>query len=264
MRTLSMTLLALLALAGGPTACKTTGTPIADAVVPVSQERDLGKQMSAEVEKDLKLSKNQAINDWIDNLGQRVVRKAANDVPKGIQFTFKVVDDPQTVNAFALPGGYIYVYTGLLKKAENEAEIVAVIGHEVAHVTQRHIAKRLTTMYGVSTIASLALGNNPSQIAEIAAGVVANGYLLKHSRDAERDADAVGIRYTVAMGYTPRGYVTFFRKLAEEPQPPVFLSSHPNPKERVRNAQAAIKKMSKSVVNAPTGKKKYQEMIQKL
>jgi predicted Zn-dependent protease len=251
-------------LVGGPTSCKTLGRPVADAIVPVSQERDLGKEMSAEVEKELTLLKNPAINDWIDTLGDRVVRKAANDIPKGIQFTFKVVDDPDTVNAFALPGGYIYVYTGLLKKAENEAEIVAVLGHEVAHVTQRHIAQRLTTMYGVSTLASLALGENPSQLAQIAAGIAANGFLLKYSRDHEREADSVGIRYTAAVGYTPNGYVTFFNKLAEEPQPPVFLSSHPNPRERVKNAQAAIAKMSKGLVNQPTGKKKYNEMIQKL
>ena len=152
--------LLLLTLALFGSACA-TATPIADTVFPINQENELGKQMSVEIEKELKILDNPAITKWIKDLGNRVAASARKDIPKGIQFTFKVVDDDATVNAFALPGGYIYMYTGLLKKASNEAEIVAVLGHEVAHVTQRHIAKRLVAAYGIQSIASVALGKNP-------------------------------------------------------------------------------------------------------
>ena len=98
----------------------------------------------------------------------------------------------------------------------------------------------------------------------LVAGIVSNGYLLKHSRDAERESDKIGIGYTVAAGYTPMGYVTFFQKLAAEPHPPVLLSSHPNPDERVQNARSVIATYRKSIIDQPDGKAKYDEMIRQL
>ncbi len=245
---------------------KSPGRAIADTLLPISQENELGKQMSAEVEKELTLSNDEEINKWIRGLGMEVVAAARDrgDIPDGINFTFKVVEDDDTINAFALPGGYIYMYTGLLKAASNEAEIVGVLGHEVAHVTKRHIAKRLVAAYGASAIASIALGKNPGLLGELVAGVLANGYLLKHSRDAERESDAVGIWYTVDAGYTPIGYVSFFTKLAESPSPPALISSHPNPAERVANARKAIAKMRKAQINQKDGAEKYREMAPKI
>lgn len=263
MRTIAMTLTTLVT-AVTLSSCATTSRVVADAVLPPSQENELGKQMSAEVEQELRLLDNPEINKWIKGMGNKIALAAKKDVPKGIQFTFKVVDDDATVNAFAMPGGYIYVYTGLLKEAENEAEIAAVMGHEIAHVTRRHIAKRLSTAYGMSALASVALGNNPGLLAELVAGVATNGYLLKHSRDAERDSDKYGMDYMVRAGYSPQGYATFFAKLGKAPQPPAIVSSHPNPNERVSNAQDRIRTYSTAVRGRDVGKAEYDAQMANL
>ena len=243
---------------------KGAGRAVADAVLPPSQEKELGKQLSAEVEQELELLDNPEITGWVKRIGNKIALAGRKDIPKGIQFTFKVVDDDATVNAFAMPGGYIYIYTGLLKRAENESEIAAVMGHEIAHVTRRHIAKRLTAMYGIGALTSIALGNEPGLVAELVANVAANGYLLKHSRDAERDSDEFGMRYMVAAGYSPKGYATFFTKLAQSPSPPAIVSSHPNPRERVQNAQKRIARYSSRVRNRDVGKAVYEKEIQAL
>ncbi len=252
-------LISLLTILTVPTGCKTGQASrfMADAVLPPSQENELGKQMSVDVEKELKVLDNPAITAWIKGMGNKIAKAASKDIPKGIQFTFKVIDDDATVNAFAMPGGYIYIYTGLLKKAENEAEIAAVMGHEIAHVTRRHIAKRLTAAYGLSAVSAMALGQNPGMVAELVTGVVANGYLLKHSRDAERDSDKYGMGYMVNAGYNPKGYATFFTKLASSASPPAIVSSHPNPRERVSNAQKRISTYSAQVRSRSLGADVY-------
>lgn len=219
-----------------------SGRAAADLLLPPSEETKLGKELSTEVEKELKILKDPEVTSYVASIGKKMVKQAGKTVPTGIKFQFKVVDDPKTVNAFAMPGGFIYVYTGLLLAAKNEAEVAAVMGHEVAHVTRRHIAQRLVAMYGIQSLASIALGNNPGLVSEIVAGVAANGYLLKHSRDAERDADAVGIRWITRAGYNPNAYVTFFETLAKQGgSPPELISSHPDPGSRVSSAKSFIK-----------------------
>ena len=213
----------------------------ADVLFPVSEENKLGAQLSAQVETELKISSDEVLTNYIAELGAKTVKAAKGTIPEGIHFTFKVIDDPNTVNAFAMPGGYVYFYTGLIKEAQSEAEIMAVMTHEVAHVVRRHVAQRLVANYGAQALLGAALGENPGLAGEIAAGIVGNGYLLKHSRDAESDADTVGIVWITKANYTPQAYVTFFTKLAQAGSPPEFLSTHPDPKNRVKSAQDYIK-----------------------
>ncbi len=222
----------------------------ADALFPVSEENKLGAQLSVEVEKELKISTDEVLNNYIAELGAKTVKAAGGSVPAGIKFTFKVVDDPATINAFAMPGGYVYFYTGLIKKATSEAEVMAVMTHEVAHVVRRHVAQRLVANYGAQALLGAALGENPGLAGEIAGGIVGNGYLLKHSRDAESDADAVGIRWIITANYAPEGYVSFFEKLAAGGgSPPEFLSTHPDPSNRVQSAKDYIKNLPKKPTN---------------
>src|SRR5438132_833649 len=108
------------------------GRMAADLLLPVSEENKLGAQMAAEVKQ--KLHPSRELQDYVAKVGAKIAAKA-KDAPRGIKFTYKVIDDDKTVNAFALPGGHIYVYTGLLKMAGDEAELAAVLGHETAHVT---------------------------------------------------------------------------------------------------------------------------------
>jgi predicted Zn-dependent protease len=235
----------------------------ADALVPVSEENKLGTQLAAEVEKKSKLLKDQKVQEYVSRVGNRIASKA-RDKPQGINFTFKVIDDDKTVNAFALPGGHIYVYTGLLKLADDEAELASVLGHEIAHVTQRHVAERLVTQFGLQTVLGLALGRDPGLLAQIAAQLAGTGALLSFTRQQESDADAHGMPYSVAAGYDPMGFVRLFAKLkrGEGPAFLAFLQDHPLPSQRIEAARARIARMR----NPPrtTNKEQYEAMMRNL
>src|SRR5690606_20571391 len=152
-------------------------------------------------------------------------------VPEGIDIAFKVVRDDQQINAFAIPGGNIYVYTGLLRAVDSEAELLAVLSHEVAHVTERHIAEQLAAQYGLETLAAVALGRDAGVLGQLVGAVAGQGFLLTYSRDHEQEADAVGLGYETRAGWDPNGYVTFFEELAELEGSggwvPSFLQTHP-------------------------------------
>lgn len=227
-------------------AVDTVSSVAADALLPPEQENELGEQLAKEIEAELSMHPDDEVQRYVSRLGDRLVRAARKrgEVPKGIDFTFHVVDDDEQVNAFAIPGGGIYVYSGLLKAAESEAEVAGVLAHEIAHVTERHVAERLVAAYGLSALASLALGENPNLLAQLATQVVGTGVLLKYSRDHEAEADARAIPFLVLAGYNPVGLVTFFDRMAKAagPTPAAFelLQSHPAPETRIRQAELLI------------------------
>lgn len=229
-------------------ACSTTtsgalhkGEEVAASVlVPVEQEKELGVQFEAELDKELKYHTNPEVQDYIQKLGQKIVKVAQKDAPK-ISFRFVVVDDDKTINAFAIPGGKIFVYSGLLKEATSEAEVAGVLGHEVAHVTERHIAERLVKINGVEMITKMALGQDPGAVSALVAQAITQGYLLKFGRDQESQSDTVGYRYMIAAGYHPQGMVDFFRKLAKQGEGITIIQSHPNPSDRADVIAAKIK-----------------------
>lgn len=230
-------------------------------VLPPEEEEQLGEQMAAEFEREVELLDNERIQAYVSQLGQQIAAQA--DAPEAIDFTFKVVDAPDVVNAVTLPGGEIYVYSGLLREADSEAELVGVLAHEVAHVAERHIASQLVQQYGIQTLAGLALGGDASQLQQIVASIVAQGTMLQFSRDAESEADELGLYYMVTAGYNPQGYVDFFRKLArEDVAVPTFLRSHPAPMERAQHAQ----QLMSGIENLPehTGRARYQRMMRSL
>jgi beta-barrel assembly-enhancing protease len=234
MRTQWMMSVALMAVTVLLTGCGTVfSRAAADVLVPVEEENRLGREIAREIDAELTFHSDTEVVQYVQNLGQQILRRVDN-VPSGIRFYFRVVDDPNTINAFAIPGGGIYIYTGLMRAMDNEAELVAVLSHEIAHVTRRHIAQRLVAAYGAQRISEAALGNDPGLIGSLAATVIGQGFLLRYSRDQERDADEIGFEYMVAANYNPEGFVTFFRKLEGQPTPPTIISSHPPPSERVQ------------------------------
>ncbi len=260
-RLLTLCLITALAITPMLTSCKTAGKVVnkatettANLVLPPADEMALGKQLSAELEKEIALHPDPEVQAYIQELGNKVVAAAGSNVPKGITFTFKVIDDPETVNAFAMPGGYIYFYSGLLLKAENTAEVMGVMGHEVAHVTERHVAERLVKAYGLQALLNMALGKNPGQITQIVAGIAAQGYLLKYGREQETESDKVGLSYVMRDGtYNPIGMATFFQKLAAQGgSPPTIVSSHPNPGDRSKRIQEIIKAQGNTSDNLGT------------
>ena len=261
----------LVGLSFGPAAgCSTTkgaadkaAGAAANVLLPPEQEEQLGDEFSAEIEGETDPVADEAAQAYIDRLGKLAVQSARDDVPKGIKFEFSLIDAPDTVNAFAGPGGQVYFYSGLLLQADSTAEVLAVMCHEVAHVTQRHIAKRLVTTYGVQALASAALGRNPGLVAQLGASVATQGFLLKYSRDAESQADRAGFQYMLKTGYDPHGFISFFEKIAGAgPSPPQFLSTHPNPKNRIRAIRGYISEAS--TVSDNRGVEEHQQIVERL
>ncbi|MGM0556647.1 MAG: M48 family metallopeptidase [Myxococcota bacterium] len=210
-------------------------------LLPPSQEVKLGRELARDVNKELTFHSNDEVQDYVRNLGDQIAKRA--DTPDPIRYTFRVVDDDEQINAFAMPGGYIYIYSGLIKAADNEAELAAVMSHEIAHVSERHVAERLVAAYGLQALTDAALGENPGLIKQLVASVGTQGFLLKYSRDHEREADAVGFDYLVKTGYDPMGFVTFFEKISGGARMPEFMSSHPAPGNRIDAARERIREL---------------------
>ena len=144
----------------------------------------------------------------------------------------KIIHDDSILNAFALPGGYSYVYTGLIKYLDSEDHFAGVLGHEFAHADRRHSTNQLTRTYGISVLLSVVLGNDPGALAEIAAALVT----LRFSRANESDADMFSVKYLCPTEYKANGAAGFFQKIIDQGQAapiPEFLSTHPNPDNRV-------------------------------
>jgi predicted Zn-dependent protease len=155
-------------------------------------------------------------------------------------YQIEIIDDDSVMNAFALPGGYIYVYTGLLEYLNSEAALAGIVGHEIAHAELRHATQRMTAQYGVSVLLNLILGENPSQIAEIASNLFVGFAFLANSRSDESESDRESFNYLKDTRYYPGGVKFFFEHLKADnlvSQDPskieTFLSTHPNPLERI-------------------------------
>jgi predicted Zn-dependent protease len=160
------------------------------------------------------------------------------DYASRFSWTVRIIKDDATVNAFAVPGGYLYFYTGLIKVLDNEAEFVGVMAHEMAHVARRHSTAQLTKHYGIDLMLSMLLGKNSNQWVTIAAQLATGLTELKFSRNDEFEADKYAVTYTYPTEWDARGVADFFEKLDSHSSTPVFLSTHPADKDRI----AAVKK----------------------
>lgn len=205
------------------------------------EEIKLGQNFSKEIEKEVKIYKDPIVTKYITELGQRLaLYSKRNNIP----YHFKVVD-AEVVNAFALPGGYLYVNLGLIRAAENESELAGVIGHEIGHVVGKHGAKQLTKQLGFAAVAQLVLGKDSKRMGQLVAGIVATGALMKYSRDAERESDGYAVQEMYDAGIDPEGMATFFEKLLklQKTQPTQLeqiFSTHPPTDERIRNVREQI------------------------
>ena len=215
---------------------------IAQTLISDEQEEQLGKQVKAELETKEKIQyvQDQVVVDYVNKVATPILQ-AANRDRQGVRWKIHVINDPKMVNAFATPGGYLYVYTGLILAADNEAELAGVLAHEAGHVVGRHSARAMVNAYGIQAISKAALGKNPGTAAQIATQLVGGGAMLAHGRSEETEADEYGARYSTAARYDPRGLITFFQKLQakEGNTPGVFkwLSTHPPSGERIQHLE---------------------------
>src|SRR5438552_1557596 len=210
----------------------------------LEKEQALGRQLARELEDRSRLINDTVITEYINRIGQSIVRNSDARVP----FTIKVVDDEE-INAFALPGGFFYVDSGLIMAADSEAELAGVMAHEIAHVAARHGTKNATKgeMAQLATIPLILLGPGGWAGYGLYEGLnfAIPMSFLKFSRDAEYEADYLGLQYMYAAGYDPNSFVTFFEKVEteEKRQPgtvPKFFSTHPPTPERVVSIQKDI------------------------
>ena len=218
-------------------------------LISTPQELDMGNQFSKEVEKEVRLIRDPLVTSYVDSLGQRLVRHSKRaDIP----YRIRVVDTDE-VNAFALPGGYLYVNRGLIQTAENEAELAGVMGHEIGHVVGKHGARQMTKALGLEALLGAVSGQDPGlarQVAAEVAGVGAGLTLLKYGREAEIEADGYAVQETYDAGIDPDGMASFFQKLiALHDQKPGasglarWFSTHPPTQERIARVRADIAKL---------------------
>jgi len=198
------------------------------------QEVDIGKQINQQlVSSQVRLYRNSAVNDYVTQLGRRL---AANSDRPDLPYTFQVVDD-DGINAFATLGGFVYVNTGLLKTAENEAELASVIGHEIGHIGGKHLVRQMRQKAVASGLASAA-GLDRNQAVGIGVDLALN---RPRSREDEFDADKRGLRTLTRSGYAQSGMVSFMEKLLKKSSgTPSFLSTHPATGDRIKALQSAI------------------------
>jgi predicted Zn-dependent protease len=210
----------------------------------LEREIALGKQLAQEVERSSKLIDDPVVTEYVNRVGQNLVRNSDARVP----FTIKVIDSDE-VNAFALPGGFFYVNSGLILRAQEESELAGVMAHEISHVCARHGTKNATKgeLMQLATIPLILLGPGGWAGYGLYEGLnlaIPVTY-LKFSRDAEREADYLGIQYMYKTGYDPNSYVTFFERIQadEKRRPgtiPKVFSTHPPTPERIENTQKEI------------------------
>ena len=209
-----------------------------------AQEVQLGKQFSREIEKEVKIYSDPIVTAYIDQLGQHLANHSQR---QHITYHFKVVNTDD-VNAFAVPGGYLYVNIGLIRAAANESELAGVIGHEIGHVVGKHGVKQMTRQLGLAAMAQLALGENQSKLKQMVANLAAGGVLMKYSRDAEREADGYAVQEMYDAGIDPEGMATFFEKLLnlQKGKPSKLkqlFSTHPPTTERIAAVRSHIAKL---------------------
>jgi beta-barrel assembly-enhancing protease len=219
------------------------------------QDVEMGKQVSQEAEQQLPIFNNRQAESYLNSLGRRLASRAPGEK---YPYQFKIVND-KNINAFALPGGYIYINRGIFERADNEAQLAGVIAHEIGHVAMRHGTNQASKAYmAQAPLAVLGgvLGSNSvgGVLAQLGVGFATNSILLKYSRDAERQADLLGTQILYDSGYDPHAMVEFFEKIQAESKGSAseFFSSHPNPENRISGVQTEIEKLGGNIRNTGT------------
>lgn len=213
------------------------------------QDVEIGKEVSKQAEQQLVLLNDKKVDGYLDRLGHKLAAKAPGEK---YPYQFKGVNDA-SINAFALPGGFLYINRGTIEAADDEAQLAGVIGHEIGHAALRHGTNQMTKATAMQLPLAMlggVIGSNSivGLLAQVGANFGTQSILLKYSRDAERQADLVGTQILYDNNYDPREMAQFFMKLEEESKrsggrPIQFFSSHPNPENRVTAVNAEVSKL---------------------
>jgi predicted Zn-dependent protease len=215
--------------------------------VSLDQEWQLGNQMAAQVAQQVQLVNDPQALAYVRMVGERIhaVTPLANR-----PFDFEIVNDP-SVNAFSLPGGHVYVNTGLIAQADKADELAGVMAHEISHVVARHAIKQIEQQQEISAIGSILLGQNPGALSQIAAQIIAGGAMARFSRADEKQADDMGLDFMTSAGYDPHGMLDMFQKLLAldrggNSAVSRFFQDHPGTQDRINDIEGRINKMARS------------------
>jgi beta-barrel assembly-enhancing protease len=208
----------------------------------IEDDKALGAQFDAEISSDpatypiLSPATYADAYQYIYDIRDRILDAGQVRYKDEFEWQVKIIRDDNILNAFCTPGGYIYVYTGLIKYLDNEAQLAGVLGHEIAHADLRHVTDQLTEQYGISLLLSLVLGQNQNVLSDIAVGLAS----LAFSRGDESQADEYSVNYLCSNLYTAYGAAGFFEKIEAEGGAtiPEFLSTHPSPENRIEDIYA--------------------------
>lgn len=211
------------------------------------QDIELGKKVSQQIAADPKQfpvlpeKGNEEVYKYIRGITTKILNSGKVNYKDKFAWEVKIIKDDQTLNAFCTPGGYIYVYTGLIKYLDTEDQLAGVMGHEIAHAALRHSTRQMTQVYGISALTSILTGKSqPGVLEEIALGLIS----LKFSRSHETEADEHSVIYLCPTDYHADGAAGFFKKIEGRSNPPAFLSTHPNPGNRIENIEGKASAMS--------------------
>lgn len=210
----------------------------------IEDDINLGKQVSAEIANDptqfpiLPERGNEEVYQYIRKITNSILNSGKVVNRNNFAWEVKIIDDSETLNAFATPGGYIYVYTGLIKFLDSEDQLAGVMGHEIAHSDQRHSTKQMTKSGALDLLLSAAIGDRAA-VKQVVGGIVG----LKFSRAHETEADEYSVNYLCGTSYNAAGAAGFFKKIGGAGSTPEFISTHPNPDNRVQAIEARAEGM---------------------
>ena len=235
-----------------PAACSLLFLACSSDSVSIEEERALGENVARQATAQLPLLADEPTVRFVRELGTMLVSRADTS---GREYDFYVVDSP-VPNAFAVPGGFVFVNRGILERTTDLSELAGVMAHEIGHVVERHSVEQMARAQNANTVVGLIyvlLGRSPGAGEQVAMQVAGSAWLARHSREAEREADRVGIDYMARAGIDPRGMPSFFeRLLAEEQRSPgplaQWFSTHPLTRERVAETDSLVALLPQDVI----------------
>src|SRR4029079_8136784 len=251
-------------------ACSSVVAPVIPSASGPSEDAEtkISREFRHEAKKFLKFVNDPEVERYVDRIGRRILAATG---PQSVDYRFFVVEDPQ-LNAFAVPGGSIYVYTGLIERAKTTDELAGAIGHEITHVKGHHMARSsgpdAISILSLLSMVALARTGSGAQAAGMVGQAVAATRQLAYSRQLEMEADTLGTRYMATAGYDPKGTIAFLKMLDQERalnpvDVPAYILSHPISQERIANAELVVKSLGQTQprTDDPTALKKVQIVI---
>jgi predicted Zn-dependent protease len=231
----------------------------------IQEDKEFGKKVSDQIENEGKYKfldslKHAEVFNYIHKIRDEILNSGNVKHKDNFDWRIRIIEDDSTLNAFCTPGGYIYVFTGLLKFLDSEDQLAGIMGHEIAHADLRHSTRQMTEMFGIQLLLELIAGDSKS-VKEITSGLIG----LTFSRSHEKEADANSVKYLCPTKYNAAGGARFFEKLIQKgdsKSPPVFLSTHPDPGNRVEKFKEA--KLENGCLGNETFASEYKRIISKL